>query len=1043
MGIILFSIKRHVSVIVGILLVTLFCYISLTKIPIQMKPTVDKPIITVQTAYPGAAPAEIEEQITIPLEEKLKSVESMTRMTSRSQEGRSSIQLEFDWGVNKDVATIDVMKKVNQVKNLPDESEETTITSASSDETNRIIWMAMKSTKHSVNEMYKIADSYLKPRLERVAGIGDLRIYGGAEEEIHVLLDYEEMALRGIALKDLQSALVRENVNMRGGKIEEGKKQFTVRTVGLFKSLEDIENVIIRQNDDGSLTYVKDIATVEAGYKDTVSIVKERGDPMVAISASKRTGANTIEVIEGIREKLKAFNESGAFEGITVATTYDESEYIWESINFVRSNILLGAIFAVAVLIFFLRSPGSIFVIGAAIPITLFATIIAFYFLDRSLNVISLAGIAFAVGLVVDNAIVVLENIHRHLHLKEKKDIFTAVVDGTHEVWQAILASTITTIAVFLPIIFVQDEAGQLFKDIAIAICAAVLFSLIVSLTVIPMLASRITLESKKSRWKMPGFDRIIRFGEWAYNKFIAYFEWIKVGIQRKLKVIGAVFVVFILTLFLLPSLEYLPSGNRNLVLVIMKTPIGTSLQKEAELSVNVTDKLKAGLEQEMRYMFSVVAVRFKIIGIAFKDEYKGDIPALMGKVNGLVKGSPGYEYVFATQANLFSRSLGKNLEVDILGEEFEEIENIADDLKAKIMQVKGVQLVRSSLELGNPEYQVKINRAKAAEAGFSLQDVAELVESYVGGKIVTRYKKGGDEIDITVRSKNKDLITFADLDKVTLFSPSGQPVYLSSIAKIEVHEGPSRIDHVEMERSVTLSVNVDKDTTLQEVMDELQKTVVADAQKDLKPGYYITFAGTASDLTKAIDSLSNSFLLAIIIVFLVMAALFESFFVPFIILFTVPLAVSGAILGLRITGADFNILTLMGFIILVGIVVNNGILIIHQALNNEEKGMEKVEAFIESCKTRIRPIFMSNITTICGLLPLTLRGGSGSEIYQGFGSAIVGGLTLAAVVTLILIPAVYLLVSEIKDKYFSGMSNTDISRKLLKQTTAKLIERK
>ncbi len=1010
------AIKRPVSVIVGVLLVTLFGYVSLMKLPIQMKPTIDKPFITIRTDYTAAAPLEVEEQITRPIEEKVQAVENLKKLTSKSLEGSSSITLEFDWGTDKNVATIDIIKKLNLVGDLPEEADEPVVKTITSDEERPIYWATLKGPM-TTNQMRQVAEDYIKPRFERIPGVGSLRVYGGQEREIRVELDYKSLAARSVSVADVRRALVRENRNVRGGHIDEGKRRYLVRTVGLFKDVGDISSIIIRSDERG-VVYLKDVAKVFDTYKEKNSLVKRNGVPVVAFGIIKKSGENEIKVIRGVEEAIKEMNRELAPRKLEIIEAYDQTDYIWDSIDFVVSNIKIGAVFAVLVLLFFLRSVRSMLIVGATIPIAMFCTFIVLNLLGRSINIISLAGIAFAAGMVMDNAIVVTENIYRHAKLGKPR--FKAAFDGTAEVWGAILASTLTTLAVFIPIIYIEEEAGQLFRDISIAISAAVGFSMIIAVTLIPMLSARAVsggLDEEKLKKFMPAYYlSFAPIGKIVHRFFVSLTEWLASGgWARNITVSALIIAGAAASISYLPQKEYMPLGNRNFVLMIMKPITGTNNEKVQEMSDIVADRIINMEEKSM--MFHVVSDRFKGIGMRVKDKWKLRIPEVVQKINSMVGDVPGFYFMRAFQVPLFQRALGKGFDVEIRGLELGMVEKLGQDIQGRLQKLEGVQLVRSSYDSGNPEYRITLDRERAANLGLSLQEAADVIETFVAGKKATTFKVGGKEYDITIRGDRSLFRDFHALEELLIYTPSGKAVPLKSFASIEQTFGPTSIEHIELDRSITLNVTIANEIALEQMMDRVTEEVVAPIRQTLPYGYNISLTGSAEDLKRTADALSGSFILAMIIIYLLMSSLFESFLYPFIIMLTVPLAAAGAIWGVVLTHSELNVVTMLGFVILSGIVVNNGILIIHQALRyQEEKQLTPGKAMVESVKVRIRPIFMSSITTILGMLPLTFRGGAGSEIYSGLGAAIVGGLALSTIFTLILLPSFFIMLSRIKN---------------------------
>ncbi len=1012
MWLIRFSIENPVKVTVAVLYMLIFGAISIVDIPIQLTPTVDKPEIQVRTSFPGAAPQEVEEQVTIPIEEKLQAVEGLTRLTSSSKEGSSSVELEFEWGVDKDIALIDILKRISTVKNLPDDADTPIIIAGTSSERRPIYWASLRGSL-PVNKMRQFTKDYIVPRVERIEGVSEVRIYGGEEREVRIALDFSALGARGLTVKDIRTALVRENLNVRGGHIDIGKRKYLVRTVGLFKNVSDIESVIVAKDTDGRPVYIRDVATVYDTFKDRTSMVRIMGEPAIALGIIKKSGANTIKVVNQLESLFEKLNREIASKNVAIHESYDSSDYIWESIGFVTSNLGFGALLAVLVLLFFLRSVRSTLVIGLSIPIVIMAGFILLNLFGRTLNIISLAGMAFAVGMVVDNAIVVLENIFRHM--QEGADKRKAALEGTAEVWGAILASTLTTIAVFIPIMFIKEEAGQLFKDIAIAISLSVAISLIVSITVIPALASRLMRFSANKKSATPQGGALDALGLSIKN----FFVWSTTAISRfplfgKLAVIVLIVTLATATLPLATKMEYLPKGNRNLIFIFFKPHVGSNIDTTQKYSDVIADKILAF--PEIKYMFHVVSSRFNGIGTRVKDEYRGDIGAVAEKINGVLYGSPGFEHVMAFQSSLFSRILGADMQVEVKGPDLDKVAEYSTEIQEELSSVKGVKFARTNLETGNPELRVTIDRERAADLQLSVQDIAEVIESLVAGKKATLYKIGGEEIDIVIKGVEETIIDAHSLEEVTVYNINGAGVRLDSVAKVTEATGPTQINHIEMDRAVSLSVTKERDAPLQAVVEEMNKKVLDPVREKMDLGYSITLSGHAKDLKATASALTGSFVLALVIIYLLMAALYESFLYPILIMFAVPLSASGALIGISLTGSRLDMLTMLGLIILAGIVVNNAILLIHQAIRNREKrGMQATTAIIESVKMRIRPIFMSAITTVFGMLPLVIRSGPGSELYSGLASAIVGGLLVSTVFTLVLIPALYLALADIK----------------------------
>jgi HAE1 family hydrophobic/amphiphilic exporter-1 len=1012
-----FCVKYPVTVWVGIVLAVLFGGIALSRLPLQMIPTVDVPEITVETEYPGAAPFEVEREITRRQEEKLNSVENLREMTSTSIEGKSTIVLKFDWGTNKDIARLGASEKLDLVTQIPEDAKEAQIRAVNTDEEQPIAWIIVEGDR-PLNEIWEEVDDVISPRLERVGGVGAVWRFGGQDREVHVVLDQRAMAARGITIADVRDAIVNENRTTKGGQISEGKHRTVIRTLGEFDNIRQMEDIVLRQagNSQG-VVYLRDIARIQFGNKDRDFSVRTNGVDAIALGVLRRSGANTLDTMRGVKAEMAYLNDRVyQGKGIRLVQVYDETKYIDESVALVTQNVYYGVILATGVLLLFLRSFASTLIIALSIPISVVATFVVLGALGRTINIISLAGLAFASGMVVDNAVVVLENIVRHREMG--KDKLRAALDGASEVWGAVLASTLTTVAVFVPILFVQQEAGQLFRDIAVAIAAAVLLSLIVSVTVVPMLSARL-LTTRRRRW-FPRLDAFLDgIGGGFVGAVIRLLDWLRRGVWRRVVTATAIVVGSIAAVYLFaPPMDYLPQGNRNLFFVIVKTPPGYSTEQKEQI-LRVLEERYARIP-EIERQFSVVRLEEPLMGVLARQEYSSlpQMRALLGELRRTSQGVPGTVAVFATQSPLFRRRGaffgGTNLQVDVKGKDLETIRQITERLEGQLKQFRGANFVNTSFEWGTPEIQVRVDRERAAALGLSAREVGYIVETAVAGTLAGTFKEGGKEIDIKLVASEREGRRTQDVDRTTFHTRAGVPLRLTEIATVAPAAGPTKVQHVDQDRAISMTVNVKEEMSLEEAMEAVEGEIIQPARLALPLGYTVNLAGHARDLTEAFNALKWSYVLAQIVIFLLMASLFESWLLPLYIMFTVPLAVTGGVLAVRWAhavepGTKMDTVTMLGFIILSGIVVNNAILIIHQALNNaREGGLDPQEALLESVRSRIRPIFITTCTTVFGMLPLVVSTGSGSELYRGLGAAVLGGLALSTLVTLILVPTVY-----------------------------------
>jgi HAE1 family hydrophobic/amphiphilic exporter-1 len=813
---------------------------------------------------------------------------------------------------------------------------------------------------------------------------------------------------------------------------------------------------------------------VRLGYAKATAIVNDKNRPTIAVNCKRQTGANVLQVMKGVREAIAEMN-AGLLQqrGLRLRQVYDETEYIQSAIDLVRQNLFVGGTLAVLVLLLFLRSINSTLIIATAIPISVVGTFLLMTFFGRNINVISLAGLAFAVGMVVDAAIVVLENIDRHRGLGKSR--VEAAYKGTTEVWGAVLASTLTTMAVFIPVVYVKEEAGQLFKDIAIAISCAVALSLIVSITVIPTFAAKIlgffrerrqaklasrnqqlngtpanptstsdgsvTHESRTPLAPVTKFLRLLDRFAHSLTEGIANFNYRITG-----SVPGRLGVVALLTgfslamaIWLSPPSEYLPEGNRNFVFSILLPPPGYNLEELNDIGRQIVNDLapywkEANSEGEpfeyrqprIRNLFYVALGRIMFAGASTQDPLRARelVPIFLGQLRKL----PGF-YATSYQSSLFGRGIssGRTIDVDITGPELERLIQYGGTIFGQAMQLLPGSQVRPipSLDLGNPEIQIVPDRVRAASLGLAARDIGETVDTLLDGRKVSDYQHEGKEIDLTLMGRASFTQRTQDFDDLLLRTADGQLVTLGSVANVRWVAGPTQINHIERQRAITIQVRPPRETPLETAMLTLQNQVIAPLKQSGEIGsvYNINLAGTADDLVVTRRALQWNFVLALAITYLLMSALFASFLYPFVIMFSVPLAAAGGFAGLWLVShlieyQSLDVLTMLGFIILIGTVVNNAILIVHQSLNHmRHEGMQSREAIREAVRNRIRPIFMSTTTSVFGMLPLVLFRGAGSELYRGLGSVVVGGLALSTVFTLFLIPALFSLVLDARLK--------------------------
>lgn len=1051
------AVKRPVAVMSVVLMVVLMGWLALQIIPIQLTPDVRKPLLIVQTNWPGASPAEIEREIVIPQEEKLKGLEGLDRMESRSRRGRAQIILEFSINADRNRSILLVNNRLQQVTNLPEEADEPVLRTRDTDD-NPIAWFTvqtMPGNSRPIRSYGDFVDDTVRDRLERLDGVALVNVYGGNESEIRIIIDPRRLAHYRLTIAELNTALRGTNINMSAGEVNEGKREYTVRTESELNTVQRVRDVVLRTQRDpetGRILRVRvgDIAKVEFGHKKRDARIRNRGENAIVVNAVRDTGANVIETMEGVHKVVEELNANLLpSAGLVMRQVHDDTVYINFAINLVTQNIWVGGTLAAIILLLFLRSFGATAVVSLAIPVSVVGSFVALAALGRSINVISLAGIAFAVGMVVDAAIVVLENIFRHRELGRSR--LEGAVKGAGEVWGAIMVSALTTVAVFAPILVMDLVVGQLFRDIAVALSVAVLLSLIVSITVVPALAHRLIgdhTQDAANRFSIPGVDHFAR----GFVRFVTGFT--RVVIHNRLMGAAVVLVVCGLaglgTWLFLPKLSYLPSGNQNFVLAIANPPPGynlTTLNNMATKVENITRRYWAEEGEEPKtcpWWFSRLtteATGWFPIGIKPCD--LGDVrmgrfwfvarstSTFMGAnsidptrakelvpiMRRAVFAEPG-TFGFARQRSLFGRGFGGSeiVDLDITGPDLEELLALARQavgiLRREMPRSEGNQIrPRPGLEMGAPEVRVIPDLLRLADVGLTARDLGLSIDAFNDGLRVTEVTRGSKRIDLTLMGQNQQAQSTQAIGNLPVVTRTGQILPASSLAQIEVTEGPTMIRHLERVRTVTLQIRPSENLALEEAIDKVrQKVVIPMTEQGLPPGVRLTMSGTADELDRTWDAMVVNLIIAVAIVYLVMAILFESFIFPLIIMFSVPLATAGGVAGLSILNIysfqALDMLTLLGFVILVGTVVNNAILLVHQTLHQVRvESMDAMAAIEEATRNRIRPIFMSTLTSVFGMLPLVAIPGAGSELYRGLGSVVIGGLAMSAVLTLLIIP--------------------------------------
>ena len=1047
MNLIRLAIDRPIAVVAAILMVVMFGLVALQTIPIQLTPDVRKPILTVETYWPGAAPAEVEREIIMQQEEVFKGLEGLNRMIGSADDGVGEIELEFAVGTNMDRSLVLVANRLDRVPDKPSDAAEPIISAAGSED-QPIAWFILSRKPGNERPIHTYGDfveDVIQERLERVPGVTRVNMFGGTTRELRITVDPERMARYGLTVSEIADALRRSNASISAGDIEEGKRRYVVRTDGELNTPERVAGVVLRSDSDplsgrvGRVT-MGDIATIAYRHKEPVARIRQLGEPALAVNAVRETGANVIETMAGVKEAVAELNAAAIPQaGLVFEQVYDETVYINSAIDLVQQNIFVGGALAALILLLFLRSFSVTLIVSIAIPVSVVGSFVAMAILGRSINVISLAGLAFAVGMVVDAAIVVLENIYR---LRQNGyGRLQAAYHGARQVWGAVFVSAATTVLVFVPILVMELEAGQLFRDIAVAISVSVVLSLIVASTVIPSLASRILGRRRKRergasgahaaqeeapyRLRLPVIDDA---AELFVRIVLGFTGWV---VRRRLRAAGVAVVVCGGALFvswlLLPRLDYLPTGNRNLVFGVLLPPPGYNLETTMGIARSVEDAVRPLWKSESgpdaapgeppkmeRFFFVTFRDQAFVGAIAVQADRAGE---LIEPIRRPVFFEPG-TFGFVSQASLFGRGIGggRKIDVDISGPDLETVLGIALQATGLLAQAlpfdQGNQFrPKPGLELGAPEVRLLPDPIKLGDNGVSAREFGATIEAYNDGLKVDEVTIDAKRFDLVLAGPDANVDRTQGIASLPVVTRAGATVPASSLADIVVTSGPTKIRHVERERTITLEIRPATDIPLEVALERLETGVVqALEDRGLPPGVKIRLSGTADDLEATWDAMAINLVVAIAIVYLIMAVLFESFVYPFVIMLSVPLAAAGGVLGLAAVNTyafqPLDMLTLLGFVILVGIVVNNAILLVHQTLfHMREEQMAVADAITTATRNRIRPIFMSTLTSVFGMLPLVLFPGAGSELYRGLGSVVIGGLALSAVLTLLIVP--------------------------------------
>ncbi len=1014
------AIRRPVAVLMAVCVMLVLGIFSFVNLPVDLLPEMKFPLMVVTANYDGAAPEEVETMVTRPLEQVLATVPAVERITSTSGQGTSTVVLEFTWGTDMDFRSLDVREKVDLAKSyLPGDVRAPMVIQADP-ALMPVVQLAVQG-EGAPEELKRLAEEVVKPRLERMEGVASVSVVGGVEREIQVVVDPSRLSAHGLTLEQLGQVLRAENLNVSAGRVADGASEFQVRSVGEYRSLGDLENLVLAATQAGTL-YLRDVAEVVDSHREQRQLMRLDGRPAIGVSVYKQSDANTVMVSAGVK---KAMRELSLPAGHSVGVLLDQADFINQSVASVLRIGLAGAVLAALVLFFFLRDLRSTLVVVLAIPVSVISTFVLMYFNSLTLNILTLGGLALGIGMMVDNAIVILENIFRFrgqgLPAQE------AAVSGSAEVAEAIVAATLTTVVVFLPVVYVRGIASQIFSSMAWTVSFALLASLAVALTVVPVLSARLltTGRPKEESAASAAFGRLFDRLAGGYGRLLRW------ALSRRALVLGLMLAAFLGSLALVPLVgtEFIPGMDDNWLSVSVRLPDGSSLA-ETSLAAARVEEILYGMA-EISYVYTVIggggglggfggggavnraSLEARLVDMGRRRLSNSEVADLVRKAT---RGLAGMEVGVRVAQGLSIGSGGQPVDILVKGESLAVLRQLAAEIKALVEKVEGTREVATSFDRGWPELHVVVDRERAAHFGLQSYTVASTLRTALSGQVVTRYRSGGREYDVRLLVPEELRGSVESLKRLEVASPYGLRVPLGEVADFRPEEGPSRITREDQVRSARVTA---------QLAGRALGPVVADIQKELSafslpPGYTVEFAGERRQMADSFGSLTQALVLAVLLVYMIMAAQFESLLHPFVIMFALPQTFIGVVLSLAVTGRTLNVPAFVGLIMLAGIVVNNAIVLVDYTNKLRARGLGCREALLAAGPVRLRPILMTTLTTVLGMFPMALGIGSGSEVQAPLATVVVGGLSMSTVLTLLVVPVIYSSLDDLRATFKS-----------------------
>ncbi len=1019
------SIKRPVTTVMILLIVMLGGIVSMFSLNLDLMPSIDVPIAIISTTYVGAGPEEVETLITEPIEESMGTVANVDTISSTSSANSSMVIVQFVDGTDIDMAAIDMREKIDLVKStLPDDANEPMVIKMDINSMSAIM-VGVTSENLDLDELNTLLEDNVKGQIERIEGVASVELIGGHTQEVQIIINPEKMQGYGITTSQVSQILKAENTNYPTGKITQGDVKLQIRNEGEFKSLDEIRDMPITTA-TGAIVHVSDFAEVVLTNAENESYAQIDGRDAVVLYIQKQSNANTVDISDKVNVQIAKVQEK--YPDLHISMVSDTADYIKTSINNVISTAVQAAIMAVVVLFIFLRDPKTSSIIGISIPTSVVATFALMYLNGMTMNIISMGGITLGIGMLVDNSVVVMDTIFRHW--KEGEDPKTAAENGSKEVSLSIAASTFTTVAVFLPLMFVTGTIGQMFRDLSLTITFALGASLIVALTFVPMACSRTLMTRERKADEIATGKRKSKRGpvtlfldKWGamidkldgiYRKVLSWALW------HKKRVVAMVLVIFLATLALVPiiGIDLMPSMDQGSATITIDMPKGSIL----EATTAVTDEVLAAVDdiEETKEYFVMVGGGMMssgtdsatvMLNFVDKKERKRSTDEICDEIRKRLENIPGADITVSASSSAMGSYSSTGVTIQLNGDDTDTLRDIGEDFKRLLAEVPGTMDITSSSEESVPEANVVVNRKKAAQYGLNSGTLAGYISTAVTGSVASQYRYNGTEIDIRIKQAKDQVQFINDLKNIMITAPSGVSVPLSEVADITIKDSATSITRKNQHQYITVSASVsgrDINSVSKDVQEKIDDYIFPE-------GYSYEFTGTLEDMQETYSSLGLVFLVALLLVYMIMAAQFESLIHPFIVMFSVPIAITGAILGLFVTGKTITVTAFMGFIILVGTVVNNAIVLIDYTRQLRERGFDCNDALLEAGPTRLRPILMTTLTTVLGLLPMALAMGEGTEMQQPMAISIIFGMTLSTVVTLVFIPVLYAIVEKLR----------------------------